>query len=51
VIFLVLALALLFHPGAVKPQDLDNVTISGKVGSKWAVIPGATITATRLDQD
>jgi hypothetical protein len=42
-----LTLSLLTHPGAVKSQDLDNVTIRGKVTDQnGAVIPGATITAT-----
>jgi outer membrane receptor protein involved in Fe transport len=42
-----LALSLLFHAGGVKSQDLDNVTIRGKVTDQnGAVIPGATITAT-----
>jgi len=45
--FPLLALSLLFHPGAVKSQDLDNVTIRGKViDQNGAVIPGTTITAT-----
>ena len=44
-----LTLSLLTHPGAVKSQDLDNVTIRGKVTDQnGAVIPGATITATRV---
>ena len=43
----VLALWLLFHPGGVKAQDLDNVTIRGKVTDQnSALVPGASITAT-----
>ncbi len=41
------AALLFFCAGAVTAQDLDNVTISGKITDQnGAVIPGATITAT-----
>jgi hypothetical protein len=42
-----LAALLFFGSGAISAQDLDNVTISGKITDQnGAVIPGATITAT-----
>lgn len=42
-----LAALFLVHPGVIKAQDLDNVTIRGKITDQnGAVIPGATIIAT-----
>src|SRR5215813_10599687 len=44
-----LATVLAFQTGAVNSQDLDNITISGRViDQNGSVIPGATITATRV---
>ena len=46
-IFLLLLATLSFVPSSVAAQDLDNVTIRGKVTDQnGAVIPGASITAT-----
>ena len=52
--FLVTAL-FLFHPGVINSQDLDTITISGRVTDQnGATIPGATITvalvATRTER-
>ena len=42
-------IAAIFLPLAVAAQDLDNVTISGKVSDQnGAVIPGASVTATLI---
>jgi hypothetical protein len=48
-LFTVLAVLLWLGPGPATAQDLDNVSITGRVADQNnAVIPGATITATLL---
>src|SRR5713226_9001506 len=45
--FFAFATLLIFLPLRASAQDLDNVTITGKVSDQnGAVIPGATVTAT-----